>query len=103
VVNVADCTDVDMWLGSLILLLCHDILLRIVIKFKIIGAVEQTRTAEPLPYQGSALPTELQQRVYKNSTRNNTCCQYCLNYDRSASFDAYILYYITNIKYYYFN
>lgn len=27
-----------------------------------LGAVEQTWTAEPLPYQGSALPTELQQQ-----------------------------------------
>ena len=27
------------------------------------GAVEQARTAEPLPYQGSALPTELRQRI----------------------------------------
>ena len=27
------------------------------------GAVEQTRTAEPLPYQGSALPPELQQHI----------------------------------------
>ena len=85
-VNVADCTDVDMWLGSLILLLCHDVLLRIVIEFKIIGAVEQTRTAEPLPYQGSALPTELQQRIYLNGTRNNACCQYYLNYDTQHLF-----------------
>ena len=29
----------------------------------LLGAVEQIRTAEPLPYQGSALPTELQQRI----------------------------------------
>ena len=28
------------------------------------GAVEQARTAEPLPYQGSALPTELQQHIF---------------------------------------
>ena len=57
-----------MWLGSLILLLCHDILLRIVIKFKIIGAVEQTRTAEPLPYQGSALPLSYNSKLFERET-----------------------------------
>ncbi len=31
------------------------------------GAVEQARTAEPLPYQGSALPTELQQHIFCRS------------------------------------
>ena len=30
---------------------------------RIAGAVEQTRTAEPHPYQGCALPPELQQRI----------------------------------------
>ena len=32
----------------------------------ILGAVEQIRTAEPLPYQGSALPTELQQHTNRS-------------------------------------
>ena len=39
----------------------------------IAGAVEQTRTAEPHPYQGCALPPELQQRIalriYNNGAR----------------------------------
>ncbi len=62
---------------------------------KIVGAVEQTRTAEPLPYQGSALPPELQQHVYMNSTRNSAACQYfetSVTFIVRVSFEAYVVF-----------
>ena len=44
------------------------LIMRYILRF---GAVEQARTAGPLPYQGSALPTELQQRT-KNREQPDT-------------------------------
>jgi hypothetical protein len=39
------------------------------------GADEQDRTAEPLPYQGSALPTELHQRISLKSVFTIAYCK----------------------------